>query len=77
MRTGRAAAFHSWPTWLPVVWLIAGMAALVFATSCNHDIPVVDVGSRPANARATIFGTVRGPDGTSPVVGRPVEIVNV
>jgi hypothetical protein len=53
------------------------MAALVFATSCNHDIPVVDVGSRPSNARATIFGTVRGPEGTSPIVGRAVEIVNL
>ena len=40
-------------------------------------MPVIDTGPRPAQADGTISGTVRGPEGTSPVEGRTVEVENV
>jgi hypothetical protein len=40
-------------------------------------VPVVDLGAKPPAAHGTIAGMVRGPEGTSPVVGRTVEIVNI
>jgi hypothetical protein len=39
-------------------------------------VPVVDVGPKPPAARGTITGTVRGPEGTSPLSGRTVEVIN-
>lgn len=63
---------------LPVfaLWLLTGMAALVFIASCNHDIPVIAVGPKPVTARATIYGVVRGPQ-DSPAGERMVNVVNV
>jgi hypothetical protein len=38
---------------------------------------VIDTSPPPAQTDGTISGTVRGPEGTSPVEGRAVEVVNV
>jgi hypothetical protein len=39
---------------------------------------VLDAGPKPATiAQGTISGTIRGPEGSSPVSGRTVEIVNI
>lgn len=59
-----------------LAWLLAGVAALIFVASCNHDIPVIAVGPKPITARATIYGVVRGP-GLSPAGQRAVDVVNV
>jgi hypothetical protein len=40
-------------------------------------MPVYDPGPRPPTADGTISGTVRGPEGTTPIEGRTVEVVNV
>ena len=45
--------------------------------ACRQGIPVIDTGPRPQQADGTISGTVRGPEGTSPIEGRSVEVVNV
>ncbi len=40
-------------------------------------MPVVDAASKAAEVHGKISGTVRGPEGGTPVTGRTVEIVNV
>ena len=52
------------------------MVGLVSMAAC-HGGPVVDLSTKPAEADGTISGTVRGPEGTSPISGRSVEVVNV
>jgi hypothetical protein len=53
------------------------MLALLWAGACRRGVPVVDLGSKPPAAKGTITGIVRGPEGTSPVTGRTVEVVNI
>jgi hypothetical protein len=53
------------------------MIALMFATGCRRGAPVVDPNPKPAVARGTLSGTVRGPEGTSPIAGRTVTAVNI
>jgi carboxypeptidase family protein len=57
--------------------LSLGLAALVLATACRRGVPVIDIGPKPAVARGTITGSVRGPEGTSPIAGRTIEVTNV
>jgi Carboxypeptidase regulatory-like domain len=59
------------------VWLIAGLAALLYSGACRRGVPVVDLGPKPPAARGTITGIVRGPDEASGMPGRIVEVVNV
>jgi hypothetical protein len=49
---------------------------LLLAGACRRGVPVVDLGAKPPDVRGTLTGMVRGPEGTSPVVGREVQIVN-
>jgi hypothetical protein len=72
----RPAACHYCPRWVTAIWLCAGLIALVFASSCRS-APVIDTGPKPAVARGTLSGTVRGPEGASPFVGRTVTAINV
>jgi hypothetical protein len=58
------------------MWLSLGILALLLTGGCRRGAPVVDLGSNPPDARATLTGLVRGPVGTSPVVGREVQIVD-
>src|SRR5207237_10745461 len=58
------------------VWLGAALLILISSGACRG-VPVVDLGAKPPSARGTIAGIVRGPEGTSPVIGRTVEIVNI
>jgi hypothetical protein len=53
------------------------MLALLWAGACRRGVPVVDLGPKPPAAKGTITGIVRGPEGTSPLMGRTVEVVNV
>ena len=55
----------------------AVVMAIVALTACRRGMPVLDPSERPANADGTISGTVRGPEGTSSVTGRQVEVVNI
>jgi len=59
------------------LWLVAGLAALLYSGACRRGVPVVDLGPKPPNARGTITGIVRGPEGTSAMTGRTVELINV
>jgi hypothetical protein len=57
------------------LWLTVA-AVMLLSIACRHP-PVIDLGPQPAEADGTISGTVRGPEGTSPVDGRTVEVINV
>lgn len=61
--------------WIKTALLATFIA--VAAPACRQGIPVIDTAPRPARADGTISGTVRGPDGTSPLDGRIVEVTNV
>jgi hypothetical protein len=62
----RAAAFALWMS----------LAALLSLAAC-HGGPVLDLSPKPLQADGTISGTVRGPEGTSAIEGRDVEVINV
>jgi hypothetical protein len=55
-------------------WLFAGLLSL---SACRRGIPVIDTSPQLVETPGTISGTVRGSEGTSPVDGRAVEVVNV
>jgi hypothetical protein len=52
-----------------------GMLALL-SVGCRQGMPVLDP-SPKMDAPGTISGTVRGPEGTSSIEGRLVEVINV
>jgi hypothetical protein len=58
------------------IWLSA-VTGLLFSLAACHGGPVIDLGPKPLEADGTISGTVRGPEGTSAIEGRAVEVVNV
>ena len=63
--------------------LMAALCALTLAmaiasvAACRRGVPVIDPGERPPATDGTISGTVRGPEGTSSIAGRQVEVINV
>ena len=56
---------------------MVGVLLVLMAAGCRQGMPVVDTGPRPEQADGTISGTVRGPEGTSSIEGRIVEVVNL
>jgi hypothetical protein len=69
----REARYYRLPSILTVglVLCLAGLSA------CRQGVPVVDTAPQPQRADGTISGTVRGPEGTTPLEGRIVEVVNL
>src|SRR5215210_9360714 len=57
-------------------WLLGAFAALMSLTACRPGTPVVDLAPKPVQADGTISGIARGPEGTSPVDGRAVAVIN-
>jgi hypothetical protein len=57
-------------------WSVGFILALFSMAAC-HGGPVVDLSTKPVEADGTISGTVRGPEGTTAVEGRSVEVINV
>jgi Carboxypeptidase regulatory-like domain len=51
--------------------------AVVSIVACRRGGPVIGPGERPPTQDGTISGTVRGPEGTTSIVGRQVEVINV
>ena len=71
----KAIGFHNAHR-IATLWLFLGVAIVMTLAAC-HPGPVVDLGPKPLEADGTISGTVRGPEGTSAIEGRDVEVVNV
>jgi hypothetical protein len=61
----------------PAFLVTAVLATFLIAAACRQGMPVIDTSPKPLEADGTISGTVRGPEGTSPVDNRPVEVVNI
>lgn len=57
-------------------WVAATFVAALGVGACRHGLPVIDTAPNPVEAEGTIRGTVRGPEGTSPIDYRAVEVVN-
>lgn len=57
--------------------IIAATVLLLSLAACRQGVPVIDTTPRPPTVDGTISGTVRGPQGTSPIDGRTVEVINV
>ena len=73
----RRAQHQYWPQWAAIAWLTVGVGLLLSIAGCRRGVPVLDTGPRPVQAEGTISGTVRGPESTSAIEGRIVEVVNV
>jgi hypothetical protein len=58
-------------------WAVAFFAVLLTFAACRRVVPLIDTTPKPAQADGTISGTVRGPEGTSPIDGRQVYVINV
>ena len=71
----RATGFH-YAHRIAALWLFAALAGIITLAAC-HGGPVVDLSPKPLQADGTISGTVRGPEGTSAIDGRQVDVVNV
>lgn len=63
--------------WDGVTFVLAALLGCLGLVGCRQGVPVIDTAPRPAQQDGTISGTVRGPDGTSPIEGRGVQVVNV
>jgi hypothetical protein len=72
----RATACHYCPRWLTALWLLVGLLALVLAGACRATGAAAAETPAPS-PRATITGTVRGTEGSSPVAGRTLAIIDV
>lgn len=72
----RAANCHYCPPWVTALWLLAGIAVLLYSAGCRRGVPAVDLGPKPPVARGTITGLVHGPSAAA-LAGRTVEVVNV
>lgn len=59
------------------LWVVLATAALMTLAACRQGRPLIDTSPRPVQVDGTISGTVRGPEGTSPIEGRQVAVVNV
>ena len=74
---GPHVTYSYWPKWAAAIWLMLGTFGLLSTAACRQGVPVIDTSPGPAEANGTISGTVRGPEGTSAIDGRVVEVVNV
>ncbi len=73
MRAIRCHCTHA----VSALWVAIAVAAILGAGACRRGRPVIDTGPKPVQADGTISGTVRGPQGTSAIEGRTVEVVNI
>jgi hypothetical protein len=56
---------------------VAIAMAIVSVAACRRGGPVIGPAERPPTTDGTNSGTVRGPEGTSSIVGRQVEVINI
>jgi len=59
--------------------LLAGVLLLsaLMLGACRRGVPIIDTAPQPAQPNGTISGNVRGPEGTTPIASRIVEVINV
>lgn len=57
--------------------LVLALLCSIGSAACRRGVPVIDTAPKPLVADGTLAGTVRGPEGASPVEPRTVEVVNL
>jgi hypothetical protein len=57
--------------------LLAAAILVLLSMACRQGMPVIDPSPGVKDAHGTISGTVRGPEGTSAIEGRSVEVINI
>ena len=57
--------------------LVAVVIAIAALAACREGRPIIDTAERPPTTDGTISGTVRGPEGTSSIAGRQVEVISL
>ena len=62
---------------LRLICFLVGAALIISLGGCRRGVPVLDTSPKPTHADGTISGTVRGPEGTSPMEGREVSVINL
>jgi hypothetical protein len=68
------------PRWIPAAAVLGSLLVLLSGLSlgsCRPGVPVIDTAPKPAQPNGTISGIVRGPERTSAIEGRTVEVINV
>ena len=65
------------PTSLRIKVVVAASALLLSVAACRQGVPIIDTTPGPLQTDGTISGTVRGPEGTSAIEGRSVEVINI
>ena len=74
----RPAHEFRWSLWLSLTWLTVGVLALVAAAGCRQRVPPVDaIPSAGGPVQGVVSGTIRGPEGTTPIDGRVLEVINL
>jgi hypothetical protein len=62
---------------LRLICFLIGAALMIGIGGCRRGVPVLDTSPKPTQVDGTISGVVRGPEGTSPIEGRQVAVINV
>jgi hypothetical protein len=58
-------------------WLTVGLVTIYAAAGCRQAVPPLDAPGTAAATGATISGTIRGPERTTTVDGRIVDVINL
>jgi len=66
-----------WPLCVSLTWLTVGVLTLCSAAGCRQAVTPVDAAVYAGPARATISGTIRGPEPAIPLDGRIVDVINL
>jgi hypothetical protein len=74
----RPAHASYWPLWVSLTWLTVGVLTVCAAAGCRRGVRALDTSPQAANEqRGTISGTIRGPEGTTAVEGRIVDLIDM
>ena len=74
----RPAYLSYWPLWVSLTWLTVGVLTIFAAAGCRRGVPALDTSPQAATEyRGTITGTIRGPEGTTAVEGRILDVIDI
>ena len=68
---------HFWPLAVSLAWLTVGVLVIAASAGCHQRVPPASTPIGTSGAQGTISGTIRGPEGTTPVDGRIVDVINL
>jgi hypothetical protein len=63
--------------WVSLFWLTVGLVTIYAAAGCRQAVPPLHAPRPAAETGATISGTIRGPERTTAIDGRIVDVINL